>query len=74
MWKNLQRLATNALLVWFSPTTNDYEEHFHTLSIDDIQAISVLKKTKQYEGLYITEEGISIKVLTRYTASTVLVE
>ena len=62
-WKCLQTLATNALLAQFAPTPNDYEQHFHTLSIDNIQAISALKKTKQYEGLDMTEEGISTEMI-----------
>ena len=62
-WERLQTLGTNALLAQFVPTPNDYEEHFHTLSIDNIQIILALKKMKQYEGLDMTEEGISTEMI-----------
>ena len=56
-------LATNALIGSFAPTSNNYKENFHSLSIDDIQAISALKKTKRYEALDMPKEGISTKII-----------
>ena len=55
-WKQLQTLATNALLGRLAPTPNNFEEQFHSLRIDDIRAILILKKTKQYKKINMLEE------------------
>ena len=61
--KQLQTLTTNALLGRLSPTPNNFEEHFHSLSIDDIKEILTLKKTKIYENLDMSKESISKKMI-----------
>ena len=46
-----------------APTPNDVEEYYHILSINNIRAISYLKKTKQYENFDITEEVLPTNMI-----------
>ena len=63
MNKRLEALVTNTLFGRLATTPNDFEEHFYSLSIDDIIEISTSKKSKWYEKLDIIEEEISTEMI-----------
>ena len=46
-----------------APTENDFEEHKHTLSIDDICAIATLKSSRRYSDIDMLLEEISTEVI-----------
>ena len=46
-----------------APTENDFEEHEHTLSIDDIHAIAALKPSRKYSHLDMSPEAISTEMI-----------
>ena len=58
-------LATNMIMeiACVAPTENDFEEHEHTLSIDDICAIAALKPSRNYSHLDMSPEAISTKMI-----------
>ena len=45
------------------PTENDFEEHEHTLSIDDIHAIANLKPSRKYSVIDMLSEAISTEMI-----------
>ena len=45
-----------------APTENDFEEHEHTLSIDDIRAIATLKPHQIYSSIDMSLEAISTEI------------
>ena len=68
-WKKQQQserlLATNMIMeiARVAPTENDFEEHKHTLSIDDIRAIAALKPSRKYSNLDMSPEAISTEMI-----------
>ena len=68
-WKKQQQrerlLATNMIMeiARVAPTENDFEEHEHTLSIDDIRAIAALKPSRKYSNLDMSPEAISTEMI-----------
>ena len=46
-----------------APTENDFEEHEHTLSIDDICAIAALKPSWKYSNIDMSSEAISTEMI-----------
>ena len=56
--KWLQTLATNALIGRFAPTSNDYEENFDSLSIDNIWAISAWRNKAMWRSRYVQRRDI----------------
>jgi len=46
-----------------APTENDFEEHEHTLSIDNIRAIAALKPSRKYNNLDMSPEAISTEMI-----------
>ena len=55
--------ATNALLARLVPTEDNFEEHQHKLTIDDIRVTSALKKTKKYTNFDMYEEAIPTEII-----------
>ena len=50
-------------LACVAPTENDFEEHEHTLSIDDIRAIAALKPHRKYSHIDMSPEAISTEMI-----------
>ena len=50
-------------ITYVAPTENDFEEHEHTLSIDDIQAIATLKPSQKYSNIDMSLEAISTEMI-----------
>ena len=46
-----------------APTENDFEEHEHTLSIDNICAITALKPSWKYNNIDMSSEAISTEMI-----------
>ena len=46
-----------------APTENGFEEHEHTLLIDDISAIAALKPSRKYSHLDMSPEAISTEMI-----------
>ena len=46
-----------------APTENNFKEHEHTLSIDDIRAIATLKPHQKYSNIDMSPEAISTEMI-----------
>ena len=46
-----------------TPTENDFEEHKHTLLIDNICAIAAIKLSQKYSDLDMSSEAIPIEMI-----------